>query len=590
MASSATAARFAAGLVAAAWLVAGCGSADDAAGARSAGAVEASSRDADAEGAAPGTSAGTGGPIGSAGTAAVPGSAEPTAQNIAATGMAIAGLVDGGARGDVEATPMSAAEALQVLAELGRPGLELSPEQRARLQSAQETLYGAAGSDRRLKNEDRVREALGQQAQAAAIKADWLARQPADWKLHRQEERGGEAELVVRVGDIDNLGFGWPVDFDPFSGASTPPHGFPWQVDPADPPGTDRIMVISGWRGKPGPKPKHDGYTRMTKRPANAVQPVTLRFDAGRMRIAEARLQIFVDDFQAPSFGNRYEVTLDDEPAPHIAEALNVLRQRGPVGKLVTLQVLPEQLHLLADGELQLLIDDPHTDAGDGFAIDFVRLLLNPGAAPASAVVSGRVVDRKTRQPISGVLVSAGSVVESVTGAEGEYRLEGVPAGLAVVSASHQAYRSESEARDVLAGSQKTIDFRLEPRDERPSSIQKALDENGHVDLYGIEFDTNEATIRAVSEETLDAVLRVLERRAELTVRIVGHTDSVGSADANRALSQRRARAVADWLIARGIAGERLEVSGSGESRPVASNATEEGRARNRRVEMAVRR
>lgn len=56
-----------------------------------------------------------------------------------------------------------------------------------------------------------------------------------------------EAALMVRVGDIDNLGFGWPAGFDPFSGNSTPVHAFPWAVDPADTPGTDRIMVVTSF-------------------------------------------------------------------------------------------------------------------------------------------------------------------------------------------------------------------------------------------------------------------------------------------------------------------------------------------------------
>jgi hypothetical protein len=54
---------------------------------------------------------------------------------------------------------------------------------------------------------------------------------------------GPEAELLLRIGDIDNLGFGWPRDFNPFSGRSTPPHSFPWRRSPDDPSGTDRIIA-----------------------------------------------------------------------------------------------------------------------------------------------------------------------------------------------------------------------------------------------------------------------------------------------------------------------------------------------------------
>jgi len=60
-----------------------------------------------------------------------------------------------------------------------------------------------------------------------------------------------EGELMVRTGDIDNMGFGWPSGFNPFSGINTPSHSFPWLSDTTDPDGTDRIMVVSSYNGNP---------------------------------------------------------------------------------------------------------------------------------------------------------------------------------------------------------------------------------------------------------------------------------------------------------------------------------------------------
>lgn len=513
-----------------------------------------------------------------------PMAAEPDEAEVERTGKEIAGLVDGGGRAPVEAGAMDPATAMQVLAELGRPGQELDAEQQARLQAAKDTLYGAKGSDRRLKNEDTVRRQLGLDAVAAQKKADWLARQPADWKLHRHSARGGEADLVVRVGDVDNLGFGWPVDFDPFSGASTPPHAFPFTPDPQDPDGTDRIMVISGYGGDAATK--KDGYTTRTRRPANLPQPVTLTFETGGLTLRAVQLQLFVDDFQAPSFGNRYRVLLDGREAPHLAEAFNTLRQRGPIGKLITLQLLPEQFDLLADGRLEIAIDDPDTDAGDGFAIDFVRLLVNPGDARQLAGLHGRILDKRSREPIPGAVASATATAEGRADAEGRYALSDVPAGLAVVVASHPDYEAGHASIDLEAGTRGELDFLLVPRQETSRALERALREDGRVDLYGIHFDTAQATLRPESEQTLDQVLALLQRRQELKLVIAGHTDSQGDTAYNAALSQRRAAAVVAWLEARGIAVERLASEGHGESRPVASNASEEGRARNRRVEI----
>lgn len=80
-----------------------------------------------------------------------------------------------------------------------------------------------------------------------------------------------EAAMMVRAGDIDNLGFGWPAEFNPFSGASTPRHGYPWTVDSTDAEGTDRIMVISSYIGSP--PFGRDGYTSYTSRPENLPRP-----------------------------------------------------------------------------------------------------------------------------------------------------------------------------------------------------------------------------------------------------------------------------------------------------------------------------
>src|SRR5579871_2318693 len=71
--------------------------------------------------------------------------------------------------------------------------------------------------------------------------------QSRDWTIQYERTEGGPAaDLVVRTGDIDNLGFGWPKNYDPFSGKSTPAHPFPWPPKPGAPDGTDRMLLGSG--------------------------------------------------------------------------------------------------------------------------------------------------------------------------------------------------------------------------------------------------------------------------------------------------------------------------------------------------------
>jgi OOP family OmpA-OmpF porin len=85
---------------------------------------------------------------------------------------------------------------------------------------------------------------------------------------------------------------------------------------------------------------------------------------------------------------------------------------------------------------------------------------------------------------------------------------------------------------------------------------------------------------------TLDRVARSLLDWPEVRVEVAGHTDSIGTEEYNEDLSYRRARAVKDYLVSEGVAADRMDVRGFGESRPIADNASEDGRAKNRRVEL----
>ena len=114
----------------------------------------------------------------------------------------------------------------------------------------------------------------------------------------------------------------------------------------------------------------------------------------------------------------------------------------------------------------------------------------------------------------------------------------------------------------------------------------EAFEADGRVVLEGVQFETGSAALAAGSEGPLAEAARLLRGRPGLRVRVEGHTDDTGSAEGNRRLSERRARAVRDWLVASGVDASRLEAVGVGPAQPVASNATAEGRARNRRVEL----
>jgi outer membrane protein OmpA-like peptidoglycan-associated protein len=112
------------------------------------------------------------------------------------------------------------------------------------------------------------------------------------------------------------------------------------------------------------------------------------------------------------------------------------------------------------------------------------------------------------------------------------------------------------------------------------------IDKTGHAAVYGIEFDTGKATLKPASEKVLGDVLSLLQAQPDWKMKIEGHTDSTGTKAGNVTLSQQRAAAVVAWLVAKGIPRERLTAAGLGDSKPIADNSTDEGRARNRRVEL----
>jgi outer membrane protein OmpA-like peptidoglycan-associated protein len=109
----------------------------------------------------------------------------------------------------------------------------------------------------------------------------------------------------------------------------------------------------------------------------------------------------------------------------------------------------------------------------------------------------------------------------------------------------------------------------------------------GHVAVYGITFDTNKSVVKPESKASLDEIAKLLKQDPTLKLKVVGHTDMVGSPEANMALSQARAEAVVQALVAEGgVTAARLKGYGVGPLAPVASNDTDAGRAKNRRVEL----
>ena len=106
--------------------------------------------------------------------------------------------------------------------------------------------------------------------------------------------------------------------------------------------------------------------------------------------------------------------------------------------------------------------------------------------------------------------------------------------------------------------------------------------------LDNIYFESGKSSLLNTSFAELDKLVAMLQKRPELRIAIIGHTDNNGAAAANLSLSSSRAKAVSTYLQGKGIAPQRLESKGLGQTKPIAPNTTDDGRAKNRRVEVQV--
>jgi OmpA-OmpF porin, OOP family len=116
-----------------------------------------------------------------------------------------------------------------------------------------------------------------------------------------------------------------------------------------------------------------------------------------------------------------------------------------------------------------------------------------------------------------------------------------------------------------------------------------AIDKNKWFNFEGLNFDTGKATLMAGSEQKLANVAAIMKNFPAVKIKIGGYTDNVGNAVSNQKLSEARAKTVMAELVKLGVAANRMEAEGYGQEHPVADNATEEGKAKNRRIDISVR-
>jgi len=395
-----------------------------------------------------------------------------------------------------------------------------------------------------------------------------------------------EAELIIRVGDIDNFGFGWPNGYNPFTGEDTPIHVYPWYVDANDPKGTDCIYVGTSYIV--GSNVYWDGYAETTKRPGNLPQSIDLNYSLDSINLKEAVLQLFVDDFQGQGVHSNFQVKINGQRISYIENIINALNQSGPMGKMINVKLLNEHLNLVKTGKLSIAIDDTISGIGDGFAIDFVRLLISPKPLKYKGAVHVKVIDSQTENPIKDVFATVSNIVESTTDQNGEFTAHNIPAGIASVTVSKSGYNTKTQNDNLITGQEINMIIKMDKSNESISEITEEIEKENKLTLQVINFEYATANLTLNSIAILTQIFETIKLLPDLKIEVCGHTDSDGDTKYNINLSLERAQNVINWFINKGIQNKQLIIKGYGETTPIASNNSDEGRAKNRRVELKI--
>ena len=209
----------------------------------------------------------------------------------------------------------------------------------------------------------------------------------------------------------------------------------------------------------------------------------------------------------------------------------------------------------------------------------------NLAPTKTEALLKFVVVD-KAKGPIEGIVVSL-AAPDGKTYYTEETDAVGYAEALVPVGQKYDVVYVSLGRKDISASfdvsDQPKQTIKLTLRYERKGKGAAAGPE--HVVLDGVNFDSNKASIRPESFPQLDRVVEYMTHKKKARIQIAGHTDNVGKKEANKLLSEQRAKACRDYLVSKGIAAERIEAVGYGDERPLAPNDTESGRQRNRRIE-----
>jgi outer membrane protein OmpA-like peptidoglycan-associated protein len=209
-------------------------------------------------------------------------------------------------------------------------------------------------------------------------------------------------------------------------------------------------------------------------------------------------------------------------------------------------------------------------------------------AKPRNGSLRGDVVSIGGK-PVAGaqVMVSGLTVQSTTTDVSGAFAVQNLPAGNYSVRVEAETYLLKIVNADVVPEQQASVRVELV---DKPATAQVELTKEEVRIRKQIFFKSNSAEISETSNNLLTEIADVILRNPQVTaIEIQGHTDGLGTPEANLVLSQDRADAVRNWLVTAGVAADRLTAKGYGDNRPLMPNITERARALNRRVQFMIK-
>ncbi len=211
----------------------------------------------------------------------------------------------------------------------------------------------------------------------------------------------------------------------------------------------------------------------------------------------------------------------------------------------------------------------------------FLTILVTAVFAVQSCTTDPYTRERQTSRTVWGSVIggAAGAAAGAATGRDSESRRKRALIGLGVGALAGGATGAYMDRQETL------LRQRLEATGVSVTRVNDRIVLNMP---SNITFETDSAELRPRFYDVLNSVSQVLEEYEKTIVNVTGHTDSTGAESYNQALSEKRARNVAQYLISQGVNSTRVAAEGVGENQPIASNQTPEGRQANRRVEITL--